>query len=124
MGIKYEQFLDRVISLGIEAVTISYPEDPAKLRGAIAGFEACRGRSLGDFGPLLEHATKRRREASARTTAGEMFMEEYFEARCYEAEIEWVANCVSVLLACARLPVIVPPTVNAAKLVHRILEEK
>lgn len=121
--IDYAGFLDRVIDLGMEAARRDYADDPAKRDGALAGFEACRGREVPGLVDLLDRARRQTEEALRRAQAGEMSMDEYWRANCYEAEIDWTANCVSVLLACAKQPVIVAPTVGAARLVYGILKE-
>jgi hypothetical protein len=91
----YDEFLARVIDDGIEAARADYtkPEEDRHLKGSIAGFEACRGKNSPALVVLLGEARKRTAEAYARTT-----QPSYWYLRCYELEVEWVANCVSALL--------------------------
>jgi hypothetical protein len=39
--------------------------------------------------------------------------DKYWFYRCYEAEVEWVCNCVSVILHNHGMPVIIHPTSRA-----------
>jgi hypothetical protein len=101
----YLEFLTRVIDDGIAGARKDYEKHPAKLAGAVAGFEACRGRVPADLFELLVEARKRRVAAcaSGNTLAHGM-------VRCFEAEVAWVCNVVSAVLMNERRPVIVAPT--------------
>ena len=88
----YKDFLDRVIDEGIEAAGKSYVKDPAKFRGARAGFEACRDQMPHQLVETLKNA----RLATCSAFADEA--DDYWEIRCYEAEVEWVCNVVSAAL--------------------------
>ncbi len=103
---NHQQFLNFVIDDGIEAARGDYskPSQKQKLEGSIKGFEECRNLSPTELRELLTQAhkdtmTKYREEAS-----------DYWYWRCREAEIGWVCNVVSVVLANNGLPTIVPPT--------------
>ena len=113
---NYHEFLDRVVSDGIEAVKKDYskPEQEPKRRGAIQGFEDCRGKSPTEIAELLKKAEKRTFEASIRVNESEISDGEYWAIRCREAEIEWVANVVSAMLMNQGLPIIVAPTARGA----------
>lgn len=115
----FPTLLAEVIRRGIEAADQDYAKYPEKRRGAIAGFNACRGKTPEQLAKLLE---------SARATTHRYYAEQvpttiYWEARCFEAEVEWVANCLSVVLQNEGLPVIVPPTARALFNVDRIMKE-
>lgn len=104
----YTELLDRIIDDGIKAAREDYAGDPMKLEGATKGFEACRGKTPQELMELLAQAAADRRKAMIEEA------EDYWRVRCYEAEVEWVCNCVSVILMAAGEPVIVPPTAQAA----------
>jgi len=115
---EYNDFLKRVIDRGLAGARESYAASAHKLRGAIAGFEACRDKNPLQLTELLEAAQK----ATDLLKVEKMTPEQYWEARCYEAEIEWVCNCVSVSMINMGLKtVIVPPTARAVMLVSEIL---
>lgn len=94
MAMTYDDFLTRIIDDGIEAAKADYtkPEQATHLKGAVAGFEACRGKPPAGLVILLGEAHKRTMEAY-----GEDVLD-YWERRCFELEVEWVTNCVSALL--------------------------
>ncbi len=100
----YMTFLARVVDEGIKAASESYANKPDKLRGAVAGFEACRGKGPSELKALLESA----RAASARAHTSQA--ENYWETRCFELEIEWTCNVVSSALHNQGQPTIVVPT--------------
>lgn len=107
---NYQDFLTRIIDDGVEAATQDYADSPAKRRGSIAGFEACRGCPPAKLAQLLKDARAARDHARDETQADRGDLDDYWEARCYEAEVEWVCNCVSVILVNEGRPPIVPPT--------------
>lgn len=91
------EFLEKVIDEGIKAAKRDYSGDDkkAKLAGAVAGFESCRGKSVEAI-LLLE---KQAHEASR-----EMFdlarndPDGYWAQRCREMEITWVVNCLGAAM--------------------------
>lgn len=101
---EYETFLTKVIDDGIEAAKKSYASRPDKLRGALAGFESCRGKSPAELRSALDMAEK------ATQAARICRADNYWEVRCFEAEIEWVCNVVSAAMASQHAPTIVVPT--------------
>ena len=114
---SYEEFLNRIIDDGIEAAKTDYcrPSQQNKLEGSIAGFEACRKKTAGQchvegvvvaLADLLAEARKATLDAHMRREESE----EYWRIRCYEAEVEWVCNCVSAVLINENRPCIIPPT--------------
>lgn len=108
---SFDEFLSRVIDDGIAAAKADYvkPEQKHKLEGSIEGFEACRDKSSVQLALLLADA----RQAAQRAyqeSAGSDEVEDYWRVRCYEAEVEWVCNCVSAVLMNESRECIVPPT--------------
>lgn len=102
----YEEFLARVINEGIEAAKADYSKesDKLKLEGALAGFEACKGKSPDGLGELRIATFKATQEAF-RTQ-----VRDYWHIRCYQAEVEWVCNVVSAMLNAEGLAMITYPT--------------
>lgn len=116
----YTTVLIYVIERGVEGARRDYREGSAKLKGALAGFEACRGRTPQELAVLLKEA--REETVRARDRRREMLpAEDFWWHRCREAEIEWVANCVSVILVNEGMEPIVPPTAKALLAVSRIV---
>ena len=105
----HKEFLDAVIERGMAAARRDYarPDQRLKLEGSLAGFEDCRGLDVVALRALLLKAREEAHEARLAHRA------DYWRIRCREAEIEWVANCLSVMLAQSGMAVIVPPTARA-----------
>jgi hypothetical protein len=142
--VDYDTFLHKLINVGIEAARKSYGGDPEsaelhgrqvrpaskekyladKLAGSIDGFEACRGKQPHEIAELMVDARKKLQEAYVRVMEKEISDGEYWRVRCWEAEIGWVANCVSVVLVNQGLPPIAPPTARAAITVSKIVGVK
>lgn len=87
----YKDFLERVINEGIEAAKESYKQEyqKEKLEGAIAGFEACRGKNPVELVDEYSKALKLQQEAYV------LHVDNYWWFRCYTLEIEWVINVIS-----------------------------
>jgi hypothetical protein len=106
----YEDLLTRVIDEGIEAARVDYgkrEDKPEMLRGAIDGFEACRGKSPLELAALWQHAERQGHFTRSReTTMGDA--QTFWYWRCYASELEWVANVLSVGLVQKGLPPILP----------------
>ena len=100
----YSQFLDTIIADGIVAATADYKDDPLRLKGSVAGFEACRGKTPEQLAALLAESGRKMTEAHMHE------VENYWEVASYWAEVEWTCNCVSAILQNQGLRVIVPPT--------------
>ena len=90
---KYFDFLDRIVETGLSAARRDYAKDVPKLTGSVAGFEACRRLHPGDLALLLEEARGKQKDAHERSRRGAPIAE-YWRARCFCAEIEWVCNVV------------------------------
>jgi hypothetical protein len=115
---RYEEFLEKTIDKGIDAAKRDYaaPDQANKLKGSIEGFEACRGLDPIKLKMLLSATRMLTQRAANDLNANTITEEQYWEVRCREAEVEWVCNCVSVILANEKLPglePIVPPTARA-----------
>ena len=64
---KYTEFLTMVIDGGIEQARRDYAHDMFKRDGAVAGFEACRGKHPGDLAVLLTEAREKREAARVKS---------------------------------------------------------
>lgn len=115
------EFLDKVIETGIMGAHHDYRNSPNKLAGAIAGFEACRGRNPDEIRELLQ-AARAEVQDMRRTHHTVHDITAYWRARCKEAEIEWIANCMSAVLVNNGMRPIIPYTARGALHAHHILE--
>ena len=117
---NHEEFIKRVVEEGIKAAQRDYcrPDQKDKRDGSIAGFKACIGKSIDELKELLESCAIATEDARKRKA------DDYWWFRCYEAEVSWLCNCLSVVLMNEGLPVIVPPTARAAMLVATIIGVK
>jgi hypothetical protein len=99
---NYLEFLNTIINDGIEAAKNGYtkPKDSHKLKGSIAGLEACRGKNPEELLILFETESKKASENmyEYHKYQTQELLEEYWYQRCFKAEIEWVCNCVSCLM--------------------------
>jgi len=85
-----KDFLDRIIDDGIIAASASY-EDGPKLDGSIHGFEFCRGK---EPDTIVKEWT--RSFEMLRLLMDAENLDDYFYWNCYQLELEWVLNCLSV----------------------------
>lgn len=86
---NYQEFLAKVIDGGIVAARANYVGQPLRIEGAIAGFEACRGKTSSELLFVLAEADLKQREAFAQESP------DFWKYRCAELEVDWVCNCVS-----------------------------
>ncbi len=114
----YTEYLHEVIDDGISAATQDYcrPEQRQKREGSIAGFQACRDKSPDGLKDLLGACRTATLDAIDNGDKAN-----YWWYRCYELEVEWVCNCVSVVLMRAGHPVIVTPTCRAVMQAAKIV---
>ncbi len=123
----YDELLTRVIDDGIAEVKMAYadPGQAHKRDGAIAGFEACRGKIPVELAALYVAA-----EAECRafyrvngTDNSERTSESYWRARYYALQVEFVCNVISVGLAQAGFDPILSwlPTVRGAYKYHAVV---
>lgn len=111
----YDEFLVRVIDEGIAAARRDYADDAPRREGAVAGFEACRGRQPAELGALLIQAESQ----AGRAHWGES-SERYWYLRCFALEVEWVCNVVSAILVNEGRDPIVPPTCRGVRRAAKI----
>lgn len=99
----YLALLNRAIDDGIAAATEDYgrgrsPNSPEQLRGAIAGFNACREKWPADL--IVLHAEAQRRTHDARCDGA---ADAWYHI-CFEAEVHWVLNVLSAALRTSLRP--------------------
>lgn len=109
----------------IEAGLLSIEDDPQlqkhpkRMEGSREGFEACRGKDPEALRALLAKANADAESARRERTD----IEDYWRARYFALQVEWICNTVSAVLMNEDLPTIVPPTargaINAAKILKR-----
>jgi len=90
--VTYEQLLDRVIDDGITAARADYANKPDHLRGSVDGFEACRGKTPDQLIDLWQAAGR----AGSRWMSMDTSIEDTNYYRCYQLEVEWCLNVLSV----------------------------
>lgn len=113
---NYIEFLTQVIERGIKSCSADpiINKHPKRLEGSIEGFNACRDKTPEELAALL--AETRRKGHNARLDSEgkrEDDLEDYWKARHYELQVEWVCNCVSAMLMNEGKGVIIPPTARA-----------
>lgn len=119
---EYNEFLTRVIDKGIASAKRDYsnPKNPNHLKmqaGAIAGFEACRHKTPGELGELLENSGRDTKLRMVRNDS------DYWWFRCFESEVQWVCNCMSAKLMIEDRPIICTPTAMGVLCANAILEQ-
>jgi hypothetical protein len=87
--------LNRIIDDGIEAARADYskPHQADKREGSVKGFEDCRGKAPDEIARMLVEANERALQAMREQAS------DYWYWRCRAAEIEWVANVLSCIMA-------------------------
>ena len=88
----FNEVLSGVINDGLVGAVRDYADSPDKLKGATEGFEACRGKDINELQALLTIALGKTKEARKSEA------DNYWEVRCFEAEVEWVCNNMSAYL--------------------------
>lgn len=115
-AITYDQLLTRLIEDGIAEVTREYadPEKHHKRDGAIAGFEACRGKRPDEILALWKAAERECFALRQRVPAEPALA--YWTKRYESLQYEWILNVISVGLVGQGKPALAPhlPTVRAA----------
>ncbi len=84
-------FLDRIVDDGIKAAVADYGEGP-KLDGSVAGFLFCRDKTVEDIVAEWIATHEKLRHLIDGPS------DEYWYWNCYQLELEWVLNCLSVAL--------------------------
>lgn len=115
------KFIEEVVDGGIEGAKRDYKPGDPKLIGSIEGFESCRGKNTYQLSLLLKEAKENTQLARTLAMDKSINKDEYWKVRCFELEVEWVCNCVSVVLCNEGWPVIVVPTARAFKRACEIL---
>ena len=90
MPMSVKDFLDRIVDDGIIAAAEDYKDGP-KLDGAVHGFEFCRGK---EPATIVKEWT--RCFEMLRLLMDADNLDEYFYWQCYQNELEWILNCLSV----------------------------
>jgi len=116
----WDKFINQIVDLGITAAKRDYkrPDQKPLLDGSIAGFQACRNKSVVDLPKILEDAAAAREVSLNGSTTGILFAKGYYN------EVEWVCNVASAALYNQQLPVIIQPTVRAMQTAAQILGVK
>lgn len=118
---NYNEFLEKVINDGIEAVKNDYKEGDNRREGSLKGFEECRGKSPEELYALLIEARKTANDKFFETQEDDKkAVDEYWYLNSRAWEIEWVCNSVSAMLVNQGLPPLILPTcrghLNAARI--------
>lgn len=111
------EFIDRVIEDGIVSL-LNTTTNERKQQGGVAGFNACRDKSPPELLDVL---------SAARLSVSQAYAEQdkdYWWYRFYEAQVEWVCNCVSAVLMNQGLPILVQPTARGVLNAQRILQRQ
>jgi hypothetical protein len=119
----YEEFLSEVVKQGIAAARRDYTRanQKALLKGSVAGFTACMGKSPVELLTLLDESHKK---ANQIRQEEEVDHDKYWEARGFALEVEWVCNCVSCLQYNEGRATLIPPTAGAMIFVSKIVGVK
>ena len=116
---NFNKFLNKVIDNGIAAAKKDYTSNDEKRNGSIAGFDACRDKTheelLEVWQDSLDYVEEARKERS----------DNYWWFRCYQLEVEWVLNVVSVVLVNEGQEPLLNwlPTANAYMAADKVLKE-
>lgn len=97
-------FLTRIVDDGIAECRVAYKDKPQKRDGAIAGFEACRGKTIFELRQALYLSQ------NAADVARAVDRDNYWYLRAFHAQVEWVCNVVSAALQNQHQETIVAPT--------------
>lgn len=116
----YENFISRVVDNGVSTAHKDYENNPEKREGAVAGFEACRGKTPGEIKILLDMSNVAIQQAYKEMNKKNLPEGRYWRLWAYYTEIQWVANVVSAEQQAKGQEPMVPPTATgimaAAKL--------
>lgn len=114
---NWDSFINKVVDLGIAAAKRDYtrPDQQALLAGSLAGFEACRNKSVSEITHLLQKAHEARSQVDIDVADNAWY------ARGFYNEIEWVCNVVSAALYNQNMPVIIQPTARGMQTAAHIL---
>jgi hypothetical protein len=112
---KLNQLINRLADDGIKSVVEAYPNREDKRLGSIDGFNACRGKTIEELRDLLAEAKKKSKQHRS--------LAEYWRHRYFEIQVEFVCNCVSVVLLHEgkQNQIIVEPTLRGTVRIREIL---
>jgi hypothetical protein len=121
----YFTALDAIIRRGIEGVNKSFADEPHKRDGSIEGFDACRDKTPLDLFDVLDGSRKRTAKAKQASQEKLIEMKDYWKVRYAEIQVEWVCNCVAVMIVNqgqkSPFPRHVGPTARAAIFVASVV---
>ncbi len=94
MSSLFSRYLNQVIDEGIAGAKKSYPnpEQKSKLDGSIAGFEACRGKTLEEIQEIATEIDEYQQQAFRE------HHDEYWYFRCYQAEVQFVLSRLRTMI--------------------------
>lgn len=104
---KLSQFIGRIVEGSRIAVHTAYRHDESKWTGAMAGLEACWDMTPSQLLILLDAAK------IAQARAEKLDHNRVEEIRAFRYEVEWVCDCVSVVLLNQGQTPLIEPSVNA-----------
>lgn len=88
---EYSDFLSTIIDDGIDAAVQDY-EPGSKRDGAVAGFNACRGKLPDELVRLWSSTNA----AAQEKLGSDDELDQYLFLVHYASEVEWVLNCLGV----------------------------
>lgn len=108
---NYLDFLNQVIDRSKKAAANDYKTTPddGRLAGSLAGLESCRGlspRKLAEHLIRVNRVVARTFHATLGIQVTPLGIKRGWWLRCYQAEVDWVANCVSAVMQNQGLPVL------------------
>lgn len=117
MAISIEEFTALVIGDGIQSAKEEFSDlsESESLEGALLGYARCRGKNPEELRLLLAEAQAASHRAESEKAS------DYWFIRSEELEIEWVCNCLSVLMGNRRMQPIMQPTMSAALKAREII---
>lgn len=94
---QYQTLLTRIIEDGIAEVRKAYadPKEHHKRDGAIAGFEACRGKSPGELVALYYQVEREAETARRAAPPSDETARSFWRLRYKALQVEWCINVVS-----------------------------
>ena len=109
-GMTRLDFLNATIDDGITEIQQCYlrPDQSSKRSGGIAGLEACRGKYDAELLQLLNH----RRNETQKLLLNRENPSDYWYARMYELQVEWVLNVLSAALYSNGIEPVITPTLR------------
>lgn len=115
---NWDSFINKIVDVGIEAAKRDYKHKSQQfvLDGSVAGFKACRNKSVSELPKILQEAQDAMNEAIQ-----DSGVDVVWYARGFLNEVGWVCNVVSAALYNQKLPVIIQPTARGMQAAANIL---